>query len=288
MSGMHLLYDENSPHEGPPSKRQKTAGSKSDDFENKLTLPIALELGEESRDLEQCLTSSRCDIAQPAKCQCRCCFYSKYGHVVFVPHDSHQDGEEGPGEKCADCVSVERTVRGQYAIEISDHLPLSPEVRHDLACHFRVTREILSKMFSTKIAEMRKKMTRVQIESMPILQEEISMLQKEIKAISGQMGDLEREIEGIFTTVMRTGENMSGAVDGSSILLKEIMPTLVHLPKVDASRKDILEEEIKRLKSENERLEAKIQKFEEEKGMKSFGIQSVPIKLFTSKRKLDT
>ncbi|TGO52337.1 hypothetical protein BCON_0143g00190 [Botryotinia convoluta] len=287
MSEMHHLYDEDSSHEGPPLKRQKTAGTKSDDFENKLTLPIALELGEESRDLEQCLTSSKCDIAQPAKCQCRCCFYSKNGHVVFVPHDSHQDDEEGPGEKCADCVSVERTVRGQYAIEISDHLPLSPEVRHDLACHFRVIREILSKMFSTNIAEIRKKMTRVKIESMPILQEETSMLQKEIKAISGQIGDLEREIELSFTTIMRTGENKSGAVDGSSILLKENMPALVHLPKGDGPRADFLEE-IKRLKTENARLETKIQQLEEEKGMKSFGTESVPIKSFTSKRKSDS
>ncbi|KAF5867906.1 uncharacterized protein Bfra_007101 [Botrytis fragariae] len=293
MSKLNLLYDEDSPHEGPPSKRQKTAGTKSDNFENKLTLPIALELGEESRDLElklltECLTSCKCDIAQPAKCQCRCCFYSKYGHVVFVPHDSQQDGEEGPGEKCADCVSVERTVRGQYAIEISDHLPLSPEVRHDLACHFRVIREILSKMFTTKIAEMRKKMTRVKIESMPILKEETSMLQKEIRAISGQMGDLEREIESTFTTVMRTGENISGAVEGSSILLKDNNPTLVHLPKGDIPGTDLLEEEINRLKTENERLETKIQRFEEEKDVRIFGTQSVPIKFITSKRKSDS
>ncbi|KAF7896736.1 uncharacterized protein EAF01_009139 [Botrytis porri] len=297
MSGMHLLYDEDSSHEVSPSKRQKTAGTRSDDFENKLTLPVALELGEESRDLEfklltECLTSSKCDIAQPAKCQCRYCFYSKYGHVVFVPHDSHRDGEKGPGEKCADCISVERTVRGQYAIEISDHLPLSPEVRHDLACHFRVIREILSKMFSTKIAEMRKNIARVKIESMPILQEETSMLQKEIKAISSQMSDLEMEIEGIFTTVMRTGEDISGAANGSSILLKENMPTLVHLQKEDASavspRAGFLEEEIKRLQTENATLETKIQQFQEEKSMRSFGTQSVPINFFTSKRKLDS
>ncbi|THV50432.1 hypothetical protein BGAL_0151g00280 [Botrytis galanthina] len=293
MSKMNFLYDEDTSHEGPPSKRQKIAGTKSDDFENKLTLPIAVELGEESRDLElklltECLTSSKCDIAQPAKCQCRCCFYSKYGHVVFVPHDSHRDGEEGPGDKCADCVSVERTVRGQYAIEISDHLPLSPEVRHDLACHFRVIREILSKMFSTKIAEMRKKMTRVKIESMPVLQEETSMLQKEIKSIRGQMGDLEREIESTFTTVMRTGENISGAVDDPSTLPKENMPILVHLPKEDASRAGLLEEEINRLKTENERLETKLQQLEGEKGVRSFGTQSAPIKFFTSKRKLDS
>ncbi|TGO17672.1 hypothetical protein BTUL_0015g00060 [Botrytis tulipae] len=285
---MDYFCDEDGSHEGPPSKRQKTAGAKSDDFENKLTLPIAVELGEESRDLEQCLTSSKCDIAQPAKCQCRCCFYSKYGHVVFVPHDSHRDGEEGPGDKCADCVSVERTVRGQYAIEISDHLPLSPEVRHDLACHFRVIREILSKMFSTKIAEMRKKMTRVKIESMPILQEETSTLQKEIKAIRGQMGDLERELEGTLTTVMRTGENLSGAVDDPSILPKENMPILVHLPKGDAPRAGSLEEEINKLKTENERLKTKIQEFEGEKNMRIFGARSVPITYFTSKRKLDS
>ncbi|TGO36867.1 hypothetical protein BHYA_0112g00060 [Botrytis hyacinthi] len=285
---MNLLYDEDTSHEGPPSKRQKIAGTKSDDFENKLTLPIAVELGEESRDLEQCLTSSKCDIAQPAKCQCRCCFYSKYGHVVFVPHDSHQDGEEGPGDKCSDCVSVERTVRGQYAIEISDHLPLSPEVRHDLACHFRVIREILSKMFSTKIAEMRKKMTRLKIESMPLLQEETSMLQKEIKSIRGQMGDLEREIEGTLTTVMRTGENISGVVEDPPILPKENMPILVHLPKGDAPRAGSLDEEINELKTENERLKTKIQQLEEEKSMRSFGTQSVPIKYFTSKRKLDS
>ncbi|TGO66813.1 hypothetical protein BOTNAR_0053g00060 [Botryotinia narcissicola] len=285
---MNYLCDENGSCEGPPSKRQKTAGAKSDDFENKLTLPIAVELGEESRHLEQCLTSSKCDIAQPAKCQCRCCFYSKYGHVVFVPHDSHRDGEEGPGDKCADCVSVERTVRGQYAIEISDHLPLSPEVRHNLACHFRVIREILSKMISIKIAEMRKKMTRVKIESMPILQEETSMLQKEVKTIRGQMGNLEREIEGTLTTVMRTGENISGAVDDPSILQKENMPIRVHLPKGDAPRAGSLEEEINKLKTENERLKKKIQQFEEEKNTRSFGTQSAPIKYFTSKRRLDS
>ncbi|KAF7894202.1 hypothetical protein EAF00_007716 [Botryotinia globosa] len=292
MSEMDYFCDEDGSCEGPPSKRQKTAGAKSDDFENKLTLPIAVELGEESRDLElklltECLTSSTCDIAQPAKCQCRCCFYSKYGHVVFVPHDSHGDGEEGPGDKCADCVNVERTVRGQYAIEISDHLPLSPEVRHDLACHFRVIREILSKMFSTKIAEMRKKMTRVKIESMPILQEETSTLQKEIEAIRGQMGDLEREVEGTLNTVMRTGENLSGAVDDPSILPKENMPILVHLPKGDAPRAGSLEEEINELKAENERLKKRIQQFEEEKNTRSCETQSVPIKYFTTKRKLD-
>ncbi|TEY47305.1 hypothetical protein BOTCAL_0308g00130 [Botryotinia calthae] len=264
-SKMNLLRDGDRSHEGPPSKRQKTAGIESDDFENKLTLPIALELGEEFRDLELklltgCLTSVECDIAQPAKCQCRCCLYSKYGHVVFVPHDGHQDGEKGPGEKCADCVSVERTVRGQYAIEISDHLPLSPAVRHDLACHFRVIREILSRMFSTKIEDMRKRMALVKIESMPVLQEETSMLQKEIVEISGQIADLEKEVRRTFATMMKTGESISGAaLDGSSKLLNENMPLLVHLPKGNAPRADLLEEEVKRLKTENARLEANIQ-----------------------------
>ncbi|KAF7885548.1 uncharacterized protein EAF02_004057 [Botrytis sinoallii] len=291
MSKMNLLYDEDPSDDGPPSKRQKTAGTKSDDFENKLTLPIALELGEEPRDLEikilkECPTASKCDIAQPAKCLCRCYFYSKYGHVVFVPHDSHHGDDEGPEDKCADCINAESTVRGQYAIEISDHLPLSPEVRHNLACHFRVIRDILSKMFSTKIKEMRKRMTRVKIESMPILQEETSMLQKEIKAINGHMGDLEREIESTFATVMRTGENISGAVDGSSVLLRENVPTLVHLPKQDAPRAGLLEEEINRLKTENERLKTKIQQFEEEKGMTSFETPSVPIKFFHLKMRI--
>lgn len=76
--------------------------------------------------LKNCLASSKCDIAQPAKCQCRSCLYTKYGHVVFVPHDAHQDGEEGPGEKCAECISVEGTVRGQYAGEYF-------EIRHWLS-----------------------------------------------------------------------------------------------------------------------------------------------------------
>lgn len=75
-SEMNLLCDDDSSHEGPPSKRQKTAEIDSDDFENvssvqdpsllkfflhdfkKLTLPIALELGEESRDLERKLSNS--------------------------------------------------------------------------------------------------------------------------------------------------------------------------------------------------------------------------------------
>ncbi|KAM3151370.1 hypothetical protein ABEW05_008271 [Botrytis cinerea] len=275
---MNLLCDDDSSHEGPPSKRQKTAEIDSDDFENKLTLPIALELGEESRDLElklltECLTSVKCDIAQPAKCQCRCCLYSKYGHVVFVPHDGHQDGERGPGEKCADCVSVERTVRGQYAIEISDHLPLSHEVRHDLACHFRVIREILSKMFSTKIEDMRKRMARIKIESMPVLQEKTSMLLKEIVAISGQIADLGKEARRTFTTVTRTGENISGALDGSSILLKEYMPKLVHLSKGDTAGAEPLEEEVKRSKTDNARLEAKIQQLGGEKSVGS-GMES--------------
>ncbi|KAF7959479.1 hypothetical protein EAE96_001095 [Botrytis aclada] len=189
MSKMHLLYDDDSCQEGPPSKRQKTAGTKSDDFENKLTLPIALELGEESRDLER---------------------------------------------KC-----------------------------------------------STKLANMKKKMVQVKIESMPILQEEKSILQKEIKAISGQIGDLEREIEGTLTAVMRTGENVSGSVNGSSRLQKNHMPTLVHLPKGDDSRADFLEEEIKRLKTENQRLEKKIRHFEEEKGLRSSDIQSASMKFST-------
>ncbi|KAM0193639.1 hypothetical protein ACHAPC_001301 [Botrytis cinerea] len=207
---MNLLCDDDSSHEGPPSKRQKTAEIDSDDFENKLSLPIALELGEESRDLE---------------------------------------------------------------LEISDHLPLSHEVRHDLACHFRVIREILSKMFSTKIEDMRKRMARIKIESMPVLQEESSMLQKEIVAISGQIADLGKEARRTFTTVARTGENISGALDGSSILLKEYMPKLVHLSKGDTPGAESLEEEVKRLKTDNARLEAKIQQFEGEKSVGS-GMES--------------
>lgn len=119
-------------------------------------------------------------------------------------------------------------------------------------------------------------MTRVKIESMPVLQEETSLLQKEIKSIRGQMGDLEREIEGTFTTVMRTGENISGAVDDPSTLPKETMPTLVHLPKEDAPKAGLLEEEINKLKTENERLETRIQQLEEEKCTRSFGTQMYP------------
>lgn len=102
-------------------------------------------------------------------------------------------------------------------------------------------------------------MARIKIESMPILQEETSMLQKEIVAISGQMVDLGKEARRTFTTVTRTGENIPGALDGSSILLKEYMPTLVHLSKEDTPGAESLEEEVKRLKTDNARLKAKIQ-----------------------------
>lgn len=36
---------------------------------------------------------------------------------MFVPHNGYQDGGEGPGERCSECVGVEGTVRGQYAGE---------------------------------------------------------------------------------------------------------------------------------------------------------------------------
>ncbi|KAF7877186.1 hypothetical protein EAF04_000871 [Stromatinia cepivora] len=294
MSEMDLMGDIPEVHDEPPSKKQKFTDIKQDDFENKLTVPIALELGEESRDLElkllhKCLASSKCDIAQPAKCQCRCCLYTQYGHVVFVPHDGHQDGAAGPGGKCAECINVERTVRGQYAVEISDHLPLSPEVRHDLACHFRVFREILSKMFSTEIQDLRKRMAKVKIESMHTLQEEMLRLQEEVKTSVGQLDELGKELERTFETMVMTGVDISGAENDSSSTCEENMPTLVHLRKTDTSRAELLEEEIKTLKTENTRLGEKVQRLEEESmDVNKYGVQSVPIKFFTSDRRLDS
>ncbi|KAJ8059023.1 hypothetical protein OCU04_012003 [Sclerotinia nivalis] len=274
MSKMDLMGDIPEVHNEPPSKKQKFTEIKKDDFENKLTVPIALELGEESRDLEfkllqKCLASAKCDIAQPAKCQCRCCLYTQYGHVVFVPHDGHQDG----GKKCAECINVERTVRGQYAVEISDHLPLSPEVRHDLACHFRVFREILSKMFSTEIQDLRKRMAKV----------------KEVKTSRVQLDELEKELGRTFETMVMTGVDIAAAENDSPSTCEENMPALVHLRKTDSPRTESLDEEIKRLKNENIRLGEKVQQLEEESvDVKNYGVQSVPIKFFTSDRKLDS
>ncbi|KAA8570109.1 hypothetical protein EYC84_002441 [Monilinia fructicola] len=212
MPKMDLTCDSPEPQEHL-SKRQKTADFE-EDFENKLTAPIALELGEESRDLElklldKCLASRRCDIAQPAKCQCRCCLYTKYGHIAFVPHDAHQDDEDGPGKKCEDCINVEGTVRGQFAVEISEPLPMSPEARHDLACHFRVFREILSRMFSTKIQDLRKRMAQVKIESMPMLQEEMLKLQEEVIVCDSQLDELRKELARTFETMVTSGVDIS-------------------------------------------------------------------------------
>ncbi|ESZ90704.1 hypothetical protein SBOR_8898 [Sclerotinia borealis F-4128] len=296
MSDMYLRCDSPKPLEEPPSKRQKIAEIKDEDFENKLTIPIALELGEESRDLElklseKCLAFSRCDIAQPAKCQCRCCLYTKYGHVVFLPHDSHQDGEEGPGEKCAECISVEGTViRGQYAVEISDPLPLSPEVRHDLAYHFRVFREILSTMFSTTIQDLRKRMAQVKIESMPALQEEMLGLQKEIKESNDQLDALGKELERIFTTMMMNGVDPLETKTDLSTTNEKNLPTLVHLRKAAvSSAESSLKEEVDRLKMENARLETKVRKLEEENvEMKQYGVQSVQVEFYNSDEKSDS
>ncbi|CAD6446052.1 1f326624-f78a-486e-886a-5f9cddbfc54b [Sclerotinia trifoliorum] len=290
MSTMDLRSDISKVHDEPPSKKQKFTEIKEDDFENKLTVPIALELGEESRDLElkllqKCLASSKCDIAQPAKCQCKCCLYTQYGHVVFVPHDGHQDGDK----KCAKCTNVEKTVRGQYAVEISDHLPLSPEVRHDLACHFRVFREILSKMFSAEIQDLRKKMAKVKVDSIHTLQEEMLRLQVEVKMSKAQLDELEVELKRTFETVSMAGVEVSGAENDSLSTCGENMPTLLHLRKTDGSRAEPLKEEIKRLESENVKLGEKVQQLEEESvDFKTYGFQSVPIKLFTPDRKLDS
>lgn len=286
---MDLRSDIPEVHEEHPSKKQKFTEIKNDDFENKLTVPIALELGEESRDLEfkllqKCLASTKCDIAQPAKYQCKCCLYTQYGHVLFVPHDGHRDS----GKKCAECTIVESTVRGQYAVEISNHLPLSPGVRHDLACHFRVFREILSRIFSVEIQDLRRRMAKVKVESIHTLEEEMLRLQGGVKTSKVQLNELEMELKRTFETMVMIGVDISEAENDSSNTCGESMPTLVLLEKTDNSSAELLEEEIKRLKSENIRLGEKVQKLEEESvDFKTYGFQSVPIKFFTSDPKLD-
>ncbi|KAM0163664.1 hypothetical protein ACHAPG_001190 [Botrytis cinerea] len=249
---MNLLCDDDSSHDGPPSKRQKTAEIDSDDFENNVSPQSnAILLNQQNANVDAVFIPStdtwflyRTTVIKMARKA-----LEKNARVALVLKEQYED------------------------IEISDHLPLSHGVRHDLACHFRVIREVLSKMFSTKIEDMRKRMARIKIESMPVLQEETSMLQKEIVAISGQIADLGKEARRTFTTVARTGENISGALDGSSILLKEYMPKLVHLSKGDTPGAESLEEEVKRLKTDNARLEAKIQQFEGEKSVGS-GMES--------------
>ncbi|KAB8298898.1 hypothetical protein EYC80_001056 [Monilinia laxa] len=287
---MDLMCDSPEPHEEHLSKRQKITDFEKEDFENKLTAPIALEFGEESRDLElklldKCLASHRCDIAQPAKCQCRCCLYTKYGHVAFVPHDAHQDDEYGPGEKCEDCISVEVTVRGQLAVEISDHLPLSPEVRHDLACHFRVFREILSRMFSTKIQDLRKRMAQVKIESMPTLQEEMLELEEEVAACDSQLDELRKELARIFETMVTSGVDISGRTNDLPMTHKKTIPTLAHLGERDVRRTRSLEEEMNKVNAENSRLAKRVQHLEEENTkFKGYDTQTAPIQFYASSR----
>ncbi|KAI9640398.1 hypothetical protein NHQ30_011143 [Ciborinia camelliae] len=290
MSEMDFTCESPEQHEEPPTKRQKTTEIKNDDFENVRTNSFGTILKTEAQKivklLEKCLSSFRCDIAQPAQCKCRCCLYTKYGHVVFVPHDGHQYGEQGPGEKCAECISVEGTVRGKYGVEISDHLPLSPEVRRNLACHFRVFREILSKMFSTTIQDLRKRMAQVKIENMPTLQEEMLKLQEEIKSSGGQLDTLGSELQRIFVTTGMSGVDPLEMENDLPMTHNENAPELLDIRKVAIPSLESLKAEIKRLETETTRLEKKIQHLEEEKtDMKKCAVQSVPIKFYTSDRK---
>ncbi|EDN99890.1 predicted protein [Sclerotinia sclerotiorum 1980 UF-70] len=271
---MDLRSDIPEVHEEHPSKKQKFTEIKNDDFENKLTVPIALELGQESRDLECKLSSLQCgrkETQTKMAPQSNSCKNVSPRPNAILP--SQQNAS----------VNVVST-----PMEISNHLPLSPGVRHDLACHFRVFREILSRIFSVEIQDLRRRMAKVKVESIHTLEEEMLRLQGGVKTSKDQLNELEMELKRTFETMVMIGVDISEAENDSSNTCGESMPTLVLLEKTDNSSAELLEEEIKRLKSENIRLGEKVQKLEEESvDFKTYGFQSVPIKFFTSDPKLD-
>lgn len=129
-------------------------------------------------------------------------------------------------------------------------------------------------------------MSQVKIESMPALQEEMLRLKDEINMSSNQLHDLNAELERTFEAMIMSGVD---SLTPNDLSMPESIPTLVHLQKPEPPKTESLEEEIKRLKTENARLGKKVQQLEEEKlDIKSYGVQSVPIKFFTSDRNLDS
>ncbi|RAL61896.1 hypothetical protein DID88_002960 [Monilinia fructigena] len=122
---------------GAPVKRQKITDFEKEDFENKLTAPIALELGEESRDLELKLLDK-----------------SKYGHVAFVPHDAHQDDECDPGGNAR----ISLTLRGL----LEDNLQWRPQTTYLCRLKFKMISHATSELEEENGSdELRKELARI-------------------------------------------------------------------------------------------------------------------------------